>query len=92
MTNKETANGDGLRFGPIDLAPGVSHGNMWSLAFGACGLTYRYAPKLKTPGSANRIHQHAVRGIDVFDLAAQLYLDHIDRQTDTGLDVGTVIR
>jgi MFS family permease len=34
MTNHATANGDGRRFGPIELAPGVSHGNMWSLAFG----------------------------------------------------------
>jgi len=35
MTENATEERDGLRFGPIDLAPGVTHGNMWSLAFGA---------------------------------------------------------
>ncbi len=35
MTDNATAKRDGLRFGPFDLTARVTHGNMWSLAFGA---------------------------------------------------------
>lgn len=35
MTKKSPAVPGGIKFGPIDLMPGVSRGNMWSLAWGA---------------------------------------------------------
>ena len=34
MTVRSNVNTDGIRFGPVNLMPGISRGNAWSLMWG----------------------------------------------------------